>query len=229
MISSIPIFLLSFSPKSTWDLQYNCFVSCWKTADSCSRPTCCRTCWQLTMCKQCSVKRRECQNRSNRRWELAKSFQIVARAAGFMGPLLMLQTTQLPSRSLSISWTKHEVLFFINPIQILNLHPSSFTFHCSLWRTLCMEGEVSGAKGMIEYLVSRTWCSGVMFAELWTAVLYSLSTFVRSVKLHWEKKCEIRRMLFGCSQQSRSKACLLVSCSYAVMQVSHSRLMYISR
>ena len=78
------------------------------------------------MCKQCSVKRLECQNRSNRRLKLAESVQIAYAAAAFMGFLLMLEIIELPSGSNSISCTKHKVLFFTNRIQIFTLivdHP----------------------------------------------------------------------------------------------------------
>ena len=79
------------------------------------------------MCKQCFVKRREYQHRSNRRRKLSKSVLI---AGSFMWLLLKVRTTQLLSRSISLSCMKHEVLFLINRKQIRTLHPSSYAFHC---------------------------------------------------------------------------------------------------
>ena len=86
---------------------------------------------------------------ANRCQKLAKYVQIVVGA--FMRLLLILQTTQVPSPSFSC--TLREVLSLINRIRILSLHPSSFTFHCSLRYTLCIADKVSGAKSTIEYLL----------------------------------------------------------------------------
>ena len=124
--------------------MYNSFVSCWKTNDSGSQSISGRTYWQLTMCKQCSVKQCKWQNRTNRSRKLAKSVQF--NTATFMRLLLVLQITQLSHRSISISRTKHKFLSFITSIQILSLHPSSSLFHCSLWYAYRISGEVSIAK-----------------------------------------------------------------------------------
>ena len=104
MISLIPIILISFLEKSSEVCI--CLASCWKTPDSCSRPTRDRTYWLFTIRKQYSVKRRECQNHSNRRLKLAESVQIAATITTFIRLLLMLQITQLPSRTISISCRK---------------------------------------------------------------------------------------------------------------------------
>ena len=145
---SSSIFLRKINMKPTIILS-----STWKTAVSCFRSTCGRTFWKLTTWKQFSARRREFQNRSNRRRKLPKSVQIASATAAFMRLLLMLQAVQLLSRSVSISCTKHKVLFFIKRIQIITRYPSSPTFHTSLWYTLCIVCEVSVVEGVIECLL----------------------------------------------------------------------------
>ena len=127
-------FIFYLSQQNQYEIT-NSFASCWKTTDSSSRPTWWRNYWQLTLCKHCPVKRRECQIRSNRRRKLLKFVQIVTAIATntFMAVLLILQTTQLPFRPVSILCTKHEVLFFIKRAQILTVYPSASTYHCGLW------------------------------------------------------------------------------------------------
>ena len=115
-------------------------MSCWKTTDSGSQSILERTYWQLTMCKQCSIKQCKWQNLSNRSRKLAKYAQLIT--ATFMRLLLMLQVTQLPHRSISISRMKYKSLSFINRTQILTFHPSSSIFHCSLWYAHRIAGEV---------------------------------------------------------------------------------------
>ena len=106
------------------------------------------------MRKWCSVKERECQNRSNLRRKLAKSVQIVTTTTTvFMRLLLVLQ---LVNDRLDLFLFRARNMKFFSSLSVykfLLFYRSPSTFHISLRYTLCIADEVSRSEVVIEYLL----------------------------------------------------------------------------